>query len=328
MIYIYIFLQCYGDIELNPCPRKIKINSLSICHWNLNSLTTHNFSKLTQLIAYNSICKNDFICLSEIYLDSSVPDNLIEGYKLIRTDHPDNIKRGGVCIYYKESLPVQIINQHYLKEALLLEMSYNNKKVIVSVIYRSPSQNTDEFDSFLSNFENFLNDINKRKPSLSVVTGDFNSRSSSWWSKDANAIEGLKLFSLTFSNGLSQLINKPTHIQTNNASCIDLIFNDQENLCVNSGVHSSLHSNCHQQTVHTSFNLNNYYPPPYQRLVWDYIKANSTTIRNTLDLVNWVRLLHGKDINVQVTSFNDTILNVLKNYVPKKYVTIDHKDPV
>ena len=165
------------------------------------------------------------MCLSETYLDSSIPDNLIdiEGYKLIRADHPDNIKRGGVCIYYKESLPVQIINQHYLKEALLLEMSYNNKKVIVSVIYRSPSQSTDEFDSFISNFENFLNDINKRKPSLSLVTGDFNSRSSSWWSKDTDTIEGLKLFSLTSSNGLSQLINEPTHIQTNSMPCINLI---------------------------------------------------------------------------------------------------------
>ena len=152
--------------------------------------------------------------MSETYLDSSIPDNLIdiEGYKLIRADHPDNIKRGEVCIYYKESLQVQIINQNYLKEALLLEMSCNNKKVIVSVIYFSPSQSTDEFDSFLSNFENFLNDINKRKPSLSVVTGDFNSRSSSWWSKDTDIIEELKLFSLTSSNGLSRLINEPTHL--------------------------------------------------------------------------------------------------------------------
>ena len=127
---IYIFLQGHGDIELNPGPRKLKINPFSICHWNLNSLSAHDFSKLIQLIAYNLICKNDFISLSETYLDSSIPDNLIdiEGYKLIRADHPDNIKRGGVCIYYKESLPVQIINQHYLKEALLLDMSYNNKK--------------------------------------------------------------------------------------------------------------------------------------------------------------------------------------------------------
>ena len=179
----------------------------------------------------------------------------IEGYKLIPADHPDNIKRGEVCIYYKESPPVQIINQLYLKEEMLLEMSYNNKKVIVSVIYRSPDQSIDEFDSFLSNFENFLNHINKHKPYLSVVTGDFNSRSSSWWSKDTDTIEGLDLFSPTSSNGLSQLINEPTHIKTNSTSCIDLIFADQDNLSVNSGVHSSLHPNCHHQIVHSSFNL-------------------------------------------------------------------------
>ena len=260
LICIHIFLQCHGDIKLNPGPRKLKINSFSICHWNLNSLTAHNFSKLTQLIAYNSIYKHDFICLSETYLDSSIPDNLIdiEGYKLIRADHPDNIKKEGVCIYYKESLPVQVINQHYLKKVVLLEMSYNNKRVIVSVIYRSPSQSTDEVDSFLSNFENSLNDVTKRKPSLFVVIGDFNSRSSSWWSKDTDTIEGLKLSSLTSSNRLSQLTNEPT--QTNSTSCIDLIFTDQENLCVTSGVHSSLHPYCHHQIIYSSFNLNIYHP--------------------------------------------------------------------
>ena len=135
------FYNAHGDTELNPGPRKLKIDSFSICRWNLNSLAAHNLSKLTQLIYYNSIYKYDFICLSEAYLDYSIPDNLIdiEEYKLIRADHPDNIKRSWVCIYYKESPPVQIINQHYLKEALLLEMSYNNKKVIVSVVYCSPS---------------------------------------------------------------------------------------------------------------------------------------------------------------------------------------------
>ena len=136
----------------------------------------------------------------------------IEGYKLICADHPDNIKRDGVCIYYKESLPVQITDEHFLKEALLLEMSYNNKKVIASVIYRSPTQSNDEFGSFLSNFEIFSNDINKRKLSLPVVTGNLNSRSCSWWSKDTDTIERWKVFSLTSSNGLSQLINEPTNI--------------------------------------------------------------------------------------------------------------------
>ena len=68
------------------------------------------FSKLTQLKAYNSIYKYDFICPLETYLDSSIRDSFlnIEEYNLVCTDHPDNIKRGGVCIYYKESLPVRV----------------------------------------------------------------------------------------------------------------------------------------------------------------------------------------------------------------------------
>ena len=37
----------------------------------------------------------------------------------VRADNPDNIKKGGVCIYYRESLPVQVISLPCFKEALL-----------------------------------------------------------------------------------------------------------------------------------------------------------------------------------------------------------------
>ena len=78
--------------------------------------------------------KRDFICLSEKYLDSSTPDGLfeIDGYNLVWADHPYNIKISGVCIYYKESLSVRVISLPYLREALLLKMTFNNKRVIVS----------------------------------------------------------------------------------------------------------------------------------------------------------------------------------------------------
>ena len=125
-------MRSHGNIELNPGPNKSKENNLSICHWNLNSITAHNFLKLSQLKAYISTCKHDFICLSEAYLDSSTCSNLtdIEEYKLVRSEHSDNIKRGRVCIYYKESLPVRVINLPFFKEALLLEMCYNKKKCL------------------------------------------------------------------------------------------------------------------------------------------------------------------------------------------------------
>ena len=39
---------------------------------------------------------------------------VIEGYKLIWADHPSCLKIGGVCVYCKDSLAVQLINVNYL----------------------------------------------------------------------------------------------------------------------------------------------------------------------------------------------------------------------
>ena len=112
--------------------------------------------KLSSIPAYNTTHKYDFICISETYLDSSVPtddrDTLINGYNLIRADHPSNTKRGGVCIYYRESLAVQLVETNCLSKCLLCEVSINHKKSNVAVLYRSPSQNSLEFDNFILNF--------------------------------------------------------------------------------------------------------------------------------------------------------------------------------
>ena len=47
-----------------------------------------------------------------------------------------------------------------------------------------------------------------------------------------------------------------------------------------------------------------------------------------LESVNWERLFDSKNINEQVITLNETILNVFRNYVPNKYITVDDKDPV
>ena len=36
-----------GDIESNPGLRPNSAQSFSICHWNLDSITAHNFSKIS-----------------------------------------------------------------------------------------------------------------------------------------------------------------------------------------------------------------------------------------------------------------------------------------
>ena len=128
------------------------------------------------------------------------------------------------------------------------------------------------------------------------------------------------------SNGFSQLINESKHIQPNSSSCINLTFNYQANLLVNSGVHASLHPNCHHKIVHSSFNLNIYYPLPYQRRIWNYKKDDAKIIGKVLDSVNW--LFDSKYINAQAFPLNRTILKVFQNYLPNKDITIDDEDPV
>ena len=101
-----------ADAELNPGPKHVSTSNISICHWNLNSISTHNYTKLFLLKAYIAIHTFDIICLSETYLDSSTTygdDNLaILRFNLMRSDHPSNNKRGGVCIYYKNLLPLVV----------------------------------------------------------------------------------------------------------------------------------------------------------------------------------------------------------------------------
>ena len=88
-----------------------------------------------------------------------------------------------------------------------------------------------------------------------LVTGDFNARNSSWWKNDYITREGNEIESLTCSYGLSQLISDPTHILQNSSSCIDLIFMNQPNFVIDTGVHPSLHPNCHLQIVFSKLNL-------------------------------------------------------------------------
>ena len=47
-------------------------------------------------------------------MNSSLQNNddslVLNGYELVRTDNPKYLKRGGVCVYLKESLSIKMLN--------------------------------------------------------------------------------------------------------------------------------------------------------------------------------------------------------------------------
>ena len=182
----------------------------------------------------------DTICLSKTYLDSSVPYDdprlNLSGYKLVRADNLSNNKRGGVGIYFKETLAIRPAPTNSLKECLLLEVFIGNKKGFVLSLYRSLSQSREEFYDFLFSLGQLLSNMISQNPIFLLVTGDSNGGNSSWWKNDWVTREGNEIESLTCSYGLSQLTSDPTHILQNCSLCIDLIFTNQPNFVIDGGV--------------------------------------------------------------------------------------------
>ena len=146
---------------------------------------------------------------------------------------------------------------------------------------RSPSQTKDEFKNFIKNLALNLEHTGNKSPFLIVVLGDFNARIQDWYQKDKTTFEGPKVDLATSQFSLSQTIKEPTHILSNSVPCIDLIFTSQPNLVIYSGIHLTMHPNCHREIVFSKHEiiLTIFYLPPYKQLVRHYQQANTDLIK-------------------------------------------------
>ena len=98
-------------------------------------------------------------------------------------------------------------------------------------------------------------------------------------------------------------------------------------MILESGVHHSLHQNCHHQIIFAKFNLKVYYPPPYERTIFHYSQANVDHIQQAINLFDWENVFLNTDVNAQVFIFSNTVLNILNNYIPHETKICDNRDP-
>ena len=174
--------------------------------------------------------------------------------------------------------------------------------------------------------------IENKSPFLIVVLGDFSARMQGWYRNSITTFEGCKIDMATSPFCLCPTVKEPTHILNNSVSCIDLISKSQPNFVILSGVHPSLHPNCHHQIVTIKVSSQNatslffLYPPPYKGLVWHYQQTNTDLIKRAIELFDW-ESLSNLDVNKQVSIFNETIMNIFENFIPHETITCNDKDP-
>ena len=189
-----------------------------------------------------SLYNCDIFGICETYLTSLIPDDnlILNGFGLapLRADckNAGNCPRGGVCLYYKEHLPLRHLE--FVDESIVVEIDLNREKVLLLLLYRSPSQTPTEFASFMEQLSMFYNKAAPENHTSIVLTGDFNAHSPVLWENEIKSTpDGKALSDFAVLNGFEQIIDEPTHLPRDDIETgIDLILTNKRFSFIDSGV--------------------------------------------------------------------------------------------
>ena len=70
-----------------------------------------------------------------------------------------------------------------------------------------------------------------------------------------------------------------------------------------------------------------FYPSSYERAVWHYQDANNNLIRRSISQFKWERAFSNKGVNKQISIFNETILNIMTNFIPHETKIFNDREP-
>ena len=128
---------------------------------HVNELQTVLYDKRIDLAL---ITETHFTQHSQIY---------IPGYKLLKTNHPDNTAHGGVAILIKSTIAFQALPnfcQDFL-QSCAVTIHLNNIPITVAALYSPPRHNLNS-----EHFANYFKTINNNF----IIGGDFNAKHQNW----------------------------------------------------------------------------------------------------------------------------------------------------
>ena len=334
-ISVYYFKSCEFlficvDVAENPGPNPSGLFRFS--HWNCNSLPAHNYQRISSIQAHITTNDLHLFAVTESALHKNIPNDQIDipGFNAIRNDLPENDSHGGVLIFHRADLGVKHrLDLQNHANTLVLELSLSRKKVFFVLVYRKFSQTPEEFIIFTEKMDELLTNIEMENPYMTLACGDFSAHSSTWWSGGSTNHFGTAIQDLFDDHLLTQIVDQPTYITGNSQTCIDLVATDQPNLILTNEIHPSMHKYCHHQINFVKLNIKCPPPPPYERRVWHYGRADNAAIQRSLTDFNWELALSDLDDDPegQVVLFDNVIRNVAENFIPFDDKIIKPRDP-
>ena len=319
-----------GNVKTNPGPYNTKSSNLSIDVWNLDSIPASDYARIPLIETLQATYNFDIfgICESSLTGNISNDDIFISGFspQPFRSDKPALLRNGGVCLYYKENLPIKERGDlEILDETIVAEIKVKPKNIFFVLSYCHPNQTLEEVNLCMHKLEHIYESIKKENPAVTIICGDYNA--TLFWENDITNWEGRIFSDFLLSNNLEELVNESIHIRDDGSqSCIDLICSDQPYIFTEIGVLPSIDSHSKHNIVHRKLNFKFPPPPPYKRKVWNYRAAKVDLIHDQVDNVNWNDLFHNLNVNEMCLSFTDVFWGVMSSNTSNKTTICNDKD--
>ena len=120
----------------------------------------------------------------------------MEGYTFKRCNHPNDIARGGIGVYYKSTLAIMLKPElTKLTITLISQVNIGTEKCFFTCIYRIPSADNNSaiiVNEFRSELSKTLDNIKGKNPYINFVIDDLNAKNSSWWGDVSDYPGGIK----------------------------------------------------------------------------------------------------------------------------------------
>ena len=317
---VIILLLMSGDIELNPGPviGNVGDNKLRICHANVRGLR-EKLDAVKNDLLYNF----DIIAITESRLTNTFDEskaNFKDYYpaKEFRKDRVSDTG-GGIIVFISEALGATRRRdlEHPNLEAMFIEIRSKNNKFILCVCYRAPDSTVQFWDDLQTQI-----DLSKQGRITSLlITGDLNA--------DPNAEHGPHLTQFAVQNHLEIHIDEPTRITDTSATILDqfisnmLPYIDSKSVLPPVSTSEKTSDHC---TISLTLSFHVHRAKAFKRHIWDYKHANFEEFRNTLSDHDWDHCFISDDIDDNVSQWTDTFLNIARNCIPNRIVTIRPDD--
>ena len=126
------------------------------------------------------------------------------------------------------------------------------------------------------------------------------------------------------------MVDQPTYYNPgnpNSRTLVDIFATNQPSLVIANEVHPSLHETCHHHINFVKLNLKNPLPRPSKRFVWHYGRGNNIAIYDSCKQFNWRQALNLLSADKAVDFFDDTLMNIAKNFIPSEDKMFRPRDP-